>query len=141
MEMDEQLESMIHNKTLEIIREENAVLLSTIILGARNGLQQYLQIRKDDVDFTQEQEEEKDGDISIIDYEQTKGIRKKTIQTAELVADILREKQVLRLRDLRDEVEKRGGSLGANPTLYMKSILKISPVIKKIGHGRFKYNA
>ncbi|WP_445347058.1 Rok-like winged helix domain-containing protein [Desmospora profundinema] len=150
--MDKQLEKMIENRIRKVIREENALLLSAMNTGTSHSLQLYLQNHENAFELTQglltnrepeetEEElvEETEEEPPVIDYSQTKGIHKKTIQTAEIVADILREQGELRLVDLRDEVKRRGGDLGANPTIRMKSILKVSPVIKKSGHGRFKY--
>jgi hypothetical protein len=148
-ELDQQqLEKLIEEKVRKIIREEHALLLSAINTGTSHSLQLYLQNPEKSLQLTNlfqagidpaESEADDGEEPPTIDYTQTKGIHKKTIHTAEIVAECLREKGELRLADLRDEVKKRGGDLGANPTILMKSILKISPVIKKIGHGRYAY--
>ncbi|MDR6226661.1 Rok-like winged helix domain-containing protein [Desmospora profundinema] len=147
MELDKRLENLIERKIRKVIREENALLLSAMNTGTSHSLQLYLQNQEKAFELTEGLVDELDEDAveemeeepPLIDYSQAKGIHKKTIQTAEIVAQTLKERGELRLADLRDEVKKRGGDLGANPTILMKSILRVSPVIKKTGHGRYAY--
>ncbi|PTX65028.1 hypothetical protein C8P63_101252 [Melghirimyces profundicolus] len=159
MELNQQqLEELIEKKIRRVIREENALLLSALNTGISQSLQLYLQNdtsafkvadEADETDMNrgglvEETDEDTVGKTEeeppLIDYSRTKGIHKKTIQTAEIVAECLREQGELRLAELREEVKKRGGNLGANPTILMKTIERISPVIKKTGRGRYTYD-
>ncbi|SFS52213.1 hypothetical protein [Marininema halotolerans] len=154
MEMQEQewgttqeVDETMEEKIRRVVRDEQALILSTLRNGLDHALFQYLKEHGFDeipeelrapIGGADADEEAKDK-TPLVDPALTKGIHKKTILAAELVAEILRDHGSLRLSHLKEEVEKRGGSLGSNPTILMKSIMKICPAIKKTGRGRFTY--
>ncbi|SDW00300.1 hypothetical protein SAMN05444487_10140 [Marininema mesophilum] len=144
----QELEETMEEKIRKVVRDEQALILSALRNGLDHALLHYLtehgfeeipeELRAPSRLGTDADEEARDQ-TPLVDPALTKGIHKKTIQAAELVAQILRDHGSLRLSHLKEEVEKRGGNLGSNPTILMKSIMKICPAVQKTGRGRFTF--
>ncbi|MFC4077787.1 Rok-like winged helix domain-containing protein [Salinithrix halophila] len=122
--------------TLQILRQENIKFVSALSEGVSQALKRYTNESGEGVSL----EGETVNEPAPIQLVNTKGIHKKTIKAAELVGQILQERNDMRLSEIAEEVERRGGDFGANPTITMKSIMKIAPAIKKVRRGRFAYD-
>ncbi|MFC4075976.1 Rok-like winged helix domain-containing protein [Salinithrix halophila] len=122
-------------RVLRSVREENTRFISTL----SGGLDQALRHVTHGVPGEAFPEEEGLEEPAPVELVNTKGIHKKTIRAAELTVQILRERGTMRLSDIAEEVERRGGDFGSNSTLTMKTIMKIAPDIQKVKRGRFAY--
>lgn len=143
--LDHEVERLIAEKVRTIIREENAALLSALAGSINQGLSSYLQThtplvetKMAETERNKTEQNEKEPP-SFADFAKTKGVQRKTIETAKMVAQCLHEQGPLRLSQLVEEVKKKGGDLGANPSIKMKTIMEIYPAIQKTGHGIYTY--
>ncbi|MFC4077786.1 Rok-like winged helix domain-containing protein [Salinithrix halophila] len=121
--------------TLQVLRKENIKFVSALSEGMGQALKHYT--NGSPSSDAEKSDADEPAPIQLVN---TKGIHKKTIKAAELVGQILQERHDMRLAEIAEEVERRGGDFGANPTITMKSIMKIAPAIKKVGRGRFAYD-
>ncbi|MFC4076401.1 Rok-like winged helix domain-containing protein [Salinithrix halophila] len=148
--MDKKLDNQLEEEVRALVQGENQKLLVALramreentrfILALSDGLGQALNkmVRREGerVASPAIAEEVKPEPIQLVN---TKGIHRKTIRAAELVSQILQERGSMRLSEIAHEVEQRGGDFGSNPTITMKSIMKIAPAIQKVSHGRYAF--
>ncbi|MDR6225148.1 Rok-like winged helix domain-containing protein [Desmospora profundinema] len=151
MSLEKELAELIRR----VVREENAALLEDLRkeLNPHNQLNHLRKVvPKKVVKEERRYEDEPSEMISsrgaphfveqeiLLDFSQTKGVRKNTIETAEIVARCLQKHGgPLRLNQIQDELKKHGKDMGSNVTTRMQAIMKICPAIKKIGRGLYTY--
>ncbi|GGA33582.1 hypothetical protein GCM10007416_02880 [Kroppenstedtia guangzhouensis] len=142
------IEKREEERIRKVIREENAALLSALIQSFQQVIEELHQKQSEGKSVEKEEIKPENREKTVVSlYEQDiymdlrkmKGVRKQTIELAKIIAESLRRRGPLKLKEIKMELQKYGKDLGSNSTTRMKSIMKICPGIKKAGHGRYVY--